>query len=108
MNTRLKNKINYRLPKRPKFLNSVPYSSQAISCVACAVASFILLFFNLIFSVAFSILSFVFFTKTKPRSKLDYNDRWFATMGVILALTSLTVVILTHIIVNSIFGMLLQ
>jgi|GEM_PF-2811244 len=94
--------------KRPKFLERIPYSDQALGCVISAALSFIFLFFNLFFSIVFSIISFMFFTMTKPRSRMDYNNRWFATMGLILALTSLVVVILTHIVVNSVFAIIVQ
>lgn len=94
--------------KKAKPIPSLPYSRQAVACSVCAVLSLILLFFNLFFSGAFAIISIIFYTMTKPRSKMDYNNRWFATMGVILAFTSLTVIILTHIVVNGIFNILLS
>lgn len=94
--------------KRPKALEKIPYNNQALGCVISAVLSFILLFFNLFFSVAFSLISFAFFTMTKPNSRLDYNNRWFSTLGLMLALTSLSVVLLTHIVVNSVFSIIMQ
>lgn len=101
-------KTVFKKYKRPKFLEKVPYTEQAILCVISAVIAFILLYFNLFFSATFSIISFVFFTMTKPHSRMDYNNRWFATMGFILALTTLVMIILTHVIVNSVFGLIVQ
>jgi len=108
MNTKPKAKKAAVQLKKPKFFPEIPYSRQAVACSVCAVLSLVLLFFNLFFSGAFAIISIIFYTMTKPRSKMDYNNRWFATMGVILSLTSLTVIILTHIVVNGVFNILLS
>ncbi len=104
MNTKAKPKTETLISKYKQW---VPYSNQAVGCVGFSVLSLIFLFFNLFFSVAFSLLSFIFFSLTKPRVKADYDNRWFASFGFILASVTLFVVILTHIVVNNIFGILL-